>query len=480
MSEDSATTGPKAFISYSWTSEAHQEQVRLLADRLLSDGVDVILDKYDLKEGQDLHQFMERMVTDPAVTHVLVVTDHAYAEKANRREKGVGKEALLISAEVYSKADQTKFIALVFETREGEYCVPAFLNGRLHIDMSTSERLNDNYEGLLRVLHGKPQFKKPALGRIPSFLLEATGPALPTASKAQLVRSAVLDGKPFAEAVVDDYFALFEDSLAMLQVPLEGTAPLDERVEATISGFQASRDEFVGLVEFLSGYRDTEHTYQAIFEFFERSSRYLAVQQGQNTDVYTFILGELFLHVVAALIRKKRFKEARRLIANDYRVPHEYQDKWQSFVVFFPATRSIDQDRQRRLNTDWVSGTAELLLSRAAGKPTTLEDLMQADLILFLQSLLDLDRTSWLWTPYTALHRQRSQPFDLFTRAESIRQFEALKSLFGIESRDEFVKRIAEAGRGLHFSGGTMFLSNARSPIYFAELANLAKLASRP
>ncbi len=81
-SDDSAEIKtPKVFISYSWTSQQHQERVREWADRLLSDGVDVILDIYDLQEGQDKNAFMEKMVTDPNVTHVLVICDKGYAEK---------------------------------------------------------------------------------------------------------------------------------------------------------------------------------------------------------------------------------------------------------------------------------------------------------------------------------------------------------------------------------------------------------------
>lgn len=41
---------PKIFISYSWGSS---ELVLELAQRLVAHGVDVVLDKWDLKEGQD-------------------------------------------------------------------------------------------------------------------------------------------------------------------------------------------------------------------------------------------------------------------------------------------------------------------------------------------------------------------------------------------------------------------------------------------
>ena len=53
-------SSPKLFISYSWSSPAHVEWVLALATRLCEQGVDVILDKWDLKEGQDTFAFMEK------------------------------------------------------------------------------------------------------------------------------------------------------------------------------------------------------------------------------------------------------------------------------------------------------------------------------------------------------------------------------------------------------------------------------------
>ena len=47
---------PKVFISYSWSSDA---LVLELANRLVSHGVDVVLDKWELKEGNDKYEFTE-------------------------------------------------------------------------------------------------------------------------------------------------------------------------------------------------------------------------------------------------------------------------------------------------------------------------------------------------------------------------------------------------------------------------------------
>ena len=45
---------PKVFISYSWTTTQHQLLVKEWADRLIADGIDVVLDIYDLKEGLEV------------------------------------------------------------------------------------------------------------------------------------------------------------------------------------------------------------------------------------------------------------------------------------------------------------------------------------------------------------------------------------------------------------------------------------------
>ena len=44
---------PKVFISYAWGSKEYQEKVIALARDLMRDGIEVVLDKWSLKEGND-------------------------------------------------------------------------------------------------------------------------------------------------------------------------------------------------------------------------------------------------------------------------------------------------------------------------------------------------------------------------------------------------------------------------------------------
>ncbi len=94
------STERTVFISYSWTPEQHRQWVLELAKRLVSHGIDVILDVWHLKPGQDKYVFMERMVTDPQVKRVLIICNRSYQEKADGRTGGVGTESQIISPEV--------------------------------------------------------------------------------------------------------------------------------------------------------------------------------------------------------------------------------------------------------------------------------------------------------------------------------------------------------------------------------------------
>ena len=132
---------PRVFISYSWSSPAHEQWVVDLATRLRESGVDIILDKWDLKEGADKYVFMEKMVTDSSIRKVIIICDRVYAAKADGRVGGVGTETQIISQEVYSQVNpidqEQKFVAVIAEKDDrGEAYIPTFLKSRIYIDMS--------------------------------------------------------------------------------------------------------------------------------------------------------------------------------------------------------------------------------------------------------------------------------------------------------------------------------------------------------
>ena len=188
---------PKVFISYSWSSQTHQELIKQWAERLIADGIEVILDLYDLKEGHDKYAFMERMVTDPSVTHVLVICDKKYTEKADTRKAGVGTESQIISSEVYGKVKQSKFIPIISEINSDDKpYLPIFLKTRMWINFSSPEAENENWEQLVRLLYGKPQHVKPKKGKAPTYITSDTPvPTSEASAKFNTLKQAILKDK---------------------------------------------------------------------------------------------------------------------------------------------------------------------------------------------------------------------------------------------------------------------------------------------
>lgn len=165
-----------------------------LATSLRNHGVDAILDKWDLKPGQDKYVFMESMVVDTEVLKVLVLCDRKYQEKANTRAGGVGTESQIISQELYGKVKQTKFIPIVCEyDDDGQPCLPVFMKGLIYIDVSTEERYGEGLDQLLRLIYEQPFHQKPRLGGAPAFV--SNGGASYVRELGAAVR-AIQDGKP--------------------------------------------------------------------------------------------------------------------------------------------------------------------------------------------------------------------------------------------------------------------------------------------
>jgi len=157
ITHDMSEEIPKMFISYSWSSPGHEQWVVNLATELRESGIDVILDKWDLKEGHDAHAFMEKMVADLGIKKVAIVCDRIYVEKANSRSGGVGTETQIISPEIYEKQDQNKFVAIVSEQDDqGKPSLPIYYKSRIYIDLSDNDLYAKNFEQLLRWAYDKP------------------------------------------------------------------------------------------------------------------------------------------------------------------------------------------------------------------------------------------------------------------------------------------------------------------------------------
>ena len=434
---------PKAFISYSWASPEHQGMVREWAERLAADGVDVVLDVYDLREGQDKFAYMERMVVDSTVTHVLVVSDATYATKADRRDAGVGTESQIISAEVYKKVDQTKFVALVcgFDD-QGEAYLPTYLKSRIWLDFSAPEKVNANWERLIRHLHGQPLYAKPQIGSPPQYLTSSPAATTPAKAKFETFKNGLLSGHKGVHFLREDFLAAlfaFADSLRTRAHPEPKTLAAD--IVGTVDTLKASRNLLTDWLLLEASSLSPEELEMVLPSVLERlialKPRPAELQSFNDSwfGAHSIFVYESFLYIVAALLRTAKYQALHEVFTSHYLKPEEDYSSSEPFVPFTGLWGSsvVINEVLAEPGRRFYSPTGELLNRNSDRPDITWPEIMQADLLCYLMSILT-DRTYWY--PHTLNYAGYSQPFPFFVRAAQHRHFKHLVTITGVTSAE--------------------------------------------
>lgn len=432
-----------------------------LATELRESGVDVVLDKWDLREGHDAHAFMERMVTDPSVSKVVLVCDRIYAEKADTRSGGVGSEAQIITPRLYGATEQSKFVAVLAErSAEGEPYLPAYYAGRIYIDLSSPSDYTRNFEQLLRWVFDKPLFTKPPIGAAPVFLGESEATNLATRPLALRVIDTSRSNPDLALPTASEYFERLVDQFELLRLD-PSADPFDEAVVTSIEVFLPSRDEVVDVVHALALYDRTAEMAGVLHSLFERLIPYLHRPEGGSAwrewdfDNYRFVVHELFLHTLGVLIRHRRYDAADHLLRYDYFV-RNHATHGNNVMVPYVALREYMpslEARNKRLELRRLSLRSDLLNERCAHARIQFRELMQADFLLYVRDLVARPGNYSDWWPETLLYASHQYgPFELFARGQSQREFERIKALLGVESKEE-LSSMVERTRSPEFRG---------------------------
>jgi len=443
-----AEENPKLFISYSWTSPDHEQWVLNLASELRESGVDVILDKWDLKEGQDANVFMEKMVTDPLIKKVALVCDRGYTEKADSRSGGVGTETQIITPEIYKKADQNKFVAIIAERDDhGKVYVPVYYKSRKYIDLSDSDLYSKNFEQLLRWIYDKPFYEKPDLGNKPAFLSDIGTISLGTTPAFRRAMEAIRSSKEYCRGSLIEYLDVFTRNLQRFRLSDE-EGEFDDRIIENIDQFLPYRNEAIEIFLALAQYRDIADTYQQLHRFFEGLIPYMErpkdVTRWRDWDFdnFKFIIHELFLYTIASFLKYESFEAVSYLLRQNYYLQNEYShgsDNTVTFDIFRHHLYSLEH-RNNRLKLNRLSIHADLLEQRSKTSGIVFSQLMQADFVLFVRSCLDSLREEEYqkWWPETLVYIGRhGRAFEIFARSQSKEYFNKVKCLFDIKSKEE-------------------------------------------
>ncbi|WP_442577142.1 toll/interleukin-1 receptor domain-containing protein [Microbacterium sp. F51-2R] len=433
-----STDQPRAFLSYAWSGPAQLARVKTFADRLLGNGIDVLLDIYDNRPGHDLAAFMERTVTDDSVGFVLVIADRAYATKADARQGGVGTETQLISQEVYNRIDQEKFVALIFERDEhGHPYLPAYMKSRHYIDFTDADAFEASLDELVRHIYGEPKYVKPALGRRPVFDSNSSQPH----TLIPRTRAGAPTSGSFVDAV-DDFIDHLHASRTL--APGEGQEIDDFIVEQVEAVEPLIRELLVQLDRTMQ----SDVTDAKLVDFIDDLLVRAKSQEGPPVGASSwrdadyehigFAVHELAVSVVALLIKHRRYESVHRLINHTYFYEdHRGSPRAGTFDDFYSYNEVLDRYRNERLQLRRVSVSADMHREHAAHfKVVDFSQLIAADSMLHLLTRFQFPEQErrW-WFPKLSVFRSRHGDFVApLNQMVSRERADKIAKMFGAEN----------------------------------------------
>ncbi len=434
---------PKVFISYAWKDEDYKNKVLKLACFLKSDGVNVLLDQWSLRPGQDIYAFMEKSVTDPSVTNVLILLDPIYSKKANERSGGVGSETQIISAEVYKKADQAKFIPIIFERNEdGIDPLPAYLKSRNYIDLCDFEDGDENYQKLVRHLYGQPEIVEPELGTKPLWVDNPKDTnELFKRKYASLKKegSDLLRENKFKEylAEVKEKFiqSISDDSSKELE---------SDQILSLYQQTQLIRDQFLELLQYVHIVPGSEKlitkTYEEIFNVLNPLSTI-------KSELLKTRLHELFIYTIAIYHKEERFKELSNIFSKTYSINTIYMTQQnKSFCIFYHDNSKLEEAIKQRDQQNYFSGIAYDWVQTLNKRICTQDQFVLADALCYQASVFQngIDKSK-PWIPITCSYDKYYQIMKTFSqRLSSKEHLKEIAQIFGYKREEEFIHKLEQ------------------------------------
>lgn len=434
---------PKVFISYSWSSPEHQEWVLDLAKALHQDNIHVVLDKWDLRPGQDSIDFMEQMVKDPTINKIIMIIDNAYTTRADDREGGVGTESTILSKQLYSQKDQNNIVAVIAEPNAKS---PVFYASRIHIDLSNPDTYASNYEDLIRWLYDRYKYERPTTaGTTPSFItVEENTTALYTNTEYRIAMDALEKGKPTAIGAVRNYLNKLNSELSKLSLGNLESEKIEEIFKLNIYKFQPHLLEFKKIVDAIYSHSDDTKIYKNFRSFFQSILNHgTAIPNGNSRlyadiELFKFIIYQCFLSYIAILLKNEKFSELKEILDEIFIIPNHYHDapldsRHYNFCIF--KVLNFDFIKEY-LYKNYGSPLGSLLKELQDEEVISFQEVMEADLFLYLKSLTTSlrNKNHQIWWPYTGIFLNYwNCTLRIFLKSEKPSYFNEIKDVLGCE-----------------------------------------------
>ncbi len=465
---------PSVFISYAWSDK---EKVKELAERLMNDGVQVTVDLWDLKPGQDKYVFMEQSVSSEQIKNVLIICSRAYKAKADERLGGVGDEATIISPEVYGKSTQEKFIPVLIEEGGSDACAPTFIKSRIYIDMSDDDTYEAGYESLLRHLYRKPENKRPALGKMPSWLEDEKTDFLPLSLAVKQIKAVGNSLGKVGRTTLrhEQFFADFSSAFLAIRdsITLNSNVLLDK-----INELHPLKGHFFDYLDALIEKDElTDDFLTSFFETFYNNSHTFGMSYPtEQKEFASFFVWSLFIEVTAILLYYKRYDLIYSMVNHTYFLRDRTilnEKKFSDFYAYCSIIEEYYKPKSQTPNLFTLSGDIVIRYTR---KPyLTKKSLVDADTILYHLSVFFFENDFDYWFPKIYVYREHGYRIELWQRLKSKKFCQKIFKLFDVDSIDQLKSRVQKKFPTIHGYSGSF-----DRPLTFSDCISFDEIGTLP
>lgn len=410
-----------------------------------------------------------------------MIIDNAYQAKADSRDGGVGTESTILSNVLYNKKSKDNVVAIIAEPNSKP---PVFYSSRIYIDLSSEDKLSENYESLIRWIYGKFKHEKPTTeGVTPSFIHEdIDSVVLYTNMEFRNALDEVERGKPTAQGAIRRYLKKLEAELPKLKI--DGTDDPKKAFIDNFSNFTAHLLEYKKLLNAACEYQLEQKTLLLFQRFLEDLLKLPGFgQTNLNRSFYEALNYQLILVTIAVLIKNDEFAIIKYILDEIYEVPSTHlkfnDEKYSTFRIFNPADSGVIGEVLDKPN--YTEPLTQLIDQFYDDEIVTFNELCEADLILYLKSAsktIQEKRSFAMWWPHLTLYiNQQRHPTKIFARAENPEFLEKLCSLFNGKDLS-FIDSIYNIAKLEEW--GNVYIPHWRSPfptyLNIKNLTNFEKL----
>ena len=235
-------------------------------------------------------------------------------------------------------------------------------------------------------------------------------PSLDMKISVEDLQKAISSGKDPVGPIFKDYLDGIFYELEKIQPDLSKYSELDEAIYNQINNGERITFRFIESALVAGRYNNRDAIF-AIYEYFSHflelydfPENFSARHGSESFDGNKFLIYEMFVSFIAALIRYERWELIGDLLSKNLFI--DKRDKgYVRFEKINSYIRSLDEIRNQRLELNRCTITGDIINDRfSAGhlsKILSHKEFIEADYLLFLRSIVDEKK---LWKPYSSIY----------------------------------------------------------------------------